>query len=79
MKKVFMMCVIACMSAYAYGQAITILDDVTGQPVELAIVISDKHKTGEMTNHEGQLSSSLFKMEPVILRYTFKSIDDLYP
>ncbi len=60
MKKVFMMCVIACMSAYAYGQAITILDDVTGQPVELAIVISDKHKTGEMTNHEGQLSSSLF-------------------
>ncbi len=55
-----MMCVIACMSAYASAQAVTVLDDVTGQPVELAIVISDKHKTGEMTNHQGQFNSSLF-------------------
>ena len=50
-----------------FGQVVTILDDATGQPVELAILTSDKHKTGEVTNHEGQINITLFAGEEHIV------------
>lgn len=54
-------------SSFAFGQIATILDDATGQPVELAILTSDKHKTGELTNHDGQINITLFAGEEHIV------------
>jgi outer membrane receptor protein involved in Fe transport len=60
MKRFFMMWMLICLGKIAHGQVLTILDDVTGQPVELAIVMSNKHMTGELTNEQGQLNISSF-------------------
>jgi hemoglobin/transferrin/lactoferrin receptor protein len=60
MKKIFMVCALVLYGFVSKGQVLTILDDITGQPVELAIVMSNKHTTGEMTNHEGQLDITDF-------------------
>ena len=54
------MWMLICLGKIAYGQVLTIIDDVTGQPVELAIVMSNKHMTGELTNQQGQLNISSF-------------------
>jgi hemoglobin/transferrin/lactoferrin receptor protein len=48
------------MSVFAYSQVLTILDDATGHAVEVGIVTSEKHKTGELTNHLGQISLAEF-------------------
>jgi len=71
MKRYFMVWMMACMSALAHSQVMTIVDDITGQPVELAIVMSDKHTTGELTNSLGQLSASLFEGAEWILVKSF--------
>jgi hemoglobin/transferrin/lactoferrin receptor protein len=71
MKRYFMVWMMACMSVIAHSQVMTILDDITGQPVDLAIVMSDKHSTGEMTNSQGQLSASLFDGAEWILIKSF--------
>jgi len=54
------MWIMSCMSAFAYSQVLTILDDATGQPIEVGILTSEKHKTGELTNHMGQISLTEF-------------------
>jgi hemoglobin/transferrin/lactoferrin receptor protein len=83
MKRHFMMWLLTGLCTIAFGQVATILDDATGKPVELAILTSDKHKTGEVTNHEGQINITLFAGEEHIvvrsLGYipVYKSYDEL--
>ncbi len=67
MKSIFMLWVFTCTSFLSFGQVITVVDDHSGKPVELAILTSEKHQSGEFTNHLGQISSSLFEGEDWIL------------
>ncbi len=63
MKSIFLMWVFACTSFLSFGQIITVVDDLSGKPVELAIFTSEKHTSGEFTNHLGQINSALFEAE----------------
>lgn len=71
MKSIYMLLMFTCLWTSAYTQIITVVDDATDQPVELAILTSDKHKAGELTNHLGQISRSLFTGESSIVIRSF--------
>ncbi len=67
MKRFLLLFVLLYICMYAHGQVITIVDDQSGKPVELAVLTSEKHTSGEFTNHLGQIKSALFEGEDWII------------
>lgn len=54
------------LSFYGKAQIVTVLDGETGDPLELAILISDKSQSLVMTNADGQADISAFENADVI-------------
>lgn len=54
MKKIFMLWLSICLSTFASAQVITILEEVTGEPLELVLLTSSNSTKFVTTNSEGQ-------------------------
>jgi hemoglobin/transferrin/lactoferrin receptor protein len=61
MKQLFIMWLLLGMSAFAYSQVITIKDQETDQPIELATLASESPRAFTTTNALGQADVSAFK------------------
>ena len=67
MKSLLVCLVLTGSYVLSYGQVITVVNDLNGRPVELAVLSSEKHTSGEFTNHLGQIKSELFEGEEWII------------
>ena len=61
MKKYFMLLVMAVFTHLASAQIITVLDQESGDPLELVVLASSNTRSVLMTNAEGQADISTFK------------------
>ncbi|MEO5905076.1 MAG: TonB-dependent receptor plug domain-containing protein, partial [Saprospiraceae bacterium] len=66
MKRIFMLCLLTCITRIASAQVITLLDADSEDPLELAIITSNNSTATLFTNAEGQTDISRMKDAEVI-------------
>lgn len=76
MKKVLFLIFLLGISVSAYSQTVTVKDRETGEPVELASLLSETPKASATTNSEGKADISAFKGSEkiVISRFGYKTV-----
>lgn len=66
MKRIFMLGLWLCTGFLSYAQVITVLDDQTGDPIELVIITGNNHTGVLLTNADGQADIAVFNGADVI-------------